>query len=354
MAQAHTLATVATAFGMAAGFLLVSVPPAQASAGSEEGGRTTWTIQPATDDDPDSRVSIRQVMGPGARETDGVVVTNFGPDTASFHVYASDGVVGAEGAFDVLPPDHEPTDGGSWVTFGEVDQARAQPDGTLLIELEPEESAAIPLIIDVPDDARPGDHPAGVVAELAAQADRAVEVTSRIGVRLHLQVEGEMEAQLVAEDVHAQWVPTWNPFAPGSVQVSYVVHNTGHVRLGARTTSEVATAFGLGSSSNTQELREVLPDQRVRMQSEHSLWGLVCSQLMIALQPHVVGEDELEVEPEGGTVTAGVWTVPWAQMALVVIIAVAVIAWRRRRRTAARRVQKRIDAAVAAATSGTG
>ena len=49
----------------------------------------------------------------------------------------------------------------------------------------------LPISVAVPDDAVPGDHPAGIVVALSKEGD-GVTVTHRVGVRLHLQVTGEI------------------------------------------------------------------------------------------------------------------------------------------------------------------
>ncbi|MEK8227936.1 hypothetical protein NKG05_20355 [Oerskovia sp. M15] len=52
-----------------------------------------------------------------------MTVTNFSDHPATFDVYASDGVVTADGQFDLLAAGTTPTDGGSWITLGEGEAA---------------------------------------------------------------------------------------------------------------------------------------------------------------------------------------------------------------------------------------
>ncbi|TGJ94378.1 hypothetical protein DLJ96_19990, partial [Actinotalea fermentans ATCC 43279 = JCM 9966 = DSM 3133] len=78
-------------------------------------------------------------------------------------VYASDGVVTADGQFDLLPAGATPVDGGAWITLGEGDTAGP----TQRVEVAAESSVTVPFTVAVPADATPGDHPAGVVAALA-------------------------------------------------------------------------------------------------------------------------------------------------------------------------------------------
>ncbi|WNB84568.1 hypothetical protein [Cellulomonas sp. ATA003] len=176
--------------------------------------RTTWTIGPAGADGPDSRTSIRHAVDPGETVTDHVAVTNFGPDPATFRVYAGDGVVGDDGAFDIRPRGSEPTDGGRWVTVADAPGASRDADGSLTVALEPETTVVVPVTIAVPQEATPGDHPAGAVAEIVPAGALPVEVSTRVGVRVHLRVTGEIEAGVVARDVRTDWQPSPNPSPP--------------------------------------------------------------------------------------------------------------------------------------------
>ncbi|WP_157612425.1 hypothetical protein [Ruania albidiflava] len=59
-------------------------------------------MRPAQDEEAGDRISVRHEIDPGSRVTDAVEVRNFGAEPATFRIYASDGVVGDSGAFDVL------------------------------------------------------------------------------------------------------------------------------------------------------------------------------------------------------------------------------------------------------------
>lgn len=316
----------------------------------DDTARTTWTVEPANSDGTDGRVSIRHDIDPGDSVSDAVEVRNFGPSAATFRIYASDGVVGDSGAFDILPPGQESTEGGSWVRFEDVPGVSAEPMEVVDLHLEPESSTVIPVSIAVPEDAVPGDHPAGIVAELVPSGDDGVELTSRVGVRLHLRVTGALEAQIVPTDVHTTWRPSWNPFASGSVLVRYQLHNTGNVRLGADSQLHLAGPAGVFGTALTDSRREVLPGQQIPIATDVSLWGLIWSGGEIVVAAHAVGDDALDDEPATTRTALQLWTVPWAQVALLLAGAVVVILLRRRRRSSVRRVQERIDAAVAEAT----
>jgi len=323
-----------------------------AAAAEDSGGATTWSIQPTGADGADARVSLRHTIDPGSSASDSVTVTNFSAQPASFSVYASDGIISDSGDFDLLAPEETPTDGGSWVSVEPVEGSTPRPGGGQVITLGPEAAVTLPVTIAVPADASPGDHPAGIVAELVQDDGDAVQMTSRVGVRVHLRVAGDVVATVMPEDVTATWHPSWNPFAPGVVQVQYALVNEGNVRLGAATATGVAGSFGLGASSATQETREILPGRRAVSSVELTGWPLVFGWGEVTVTPLVVGEDEIAAPTETASTTFTVWTIPWAQLALLALLVIVFLAIRRQRLRSRSLMQARIDAAVAEAVAG--
>ncbi|MBD7918659.1 hypothetical protein H9657_10280 [Cellulomonas sp. Sa3CUA2] len=308
-------------------------------------GTVTWTVQPATAEGPDGRISLRHVLDPGATVTEHVTVTNFSERAATFLVYAADGMVSGSGDFDV-PGAGATADGGAWVELGEVPGAQ-RVDGTLELTLDAGAAVTVPLTITVPADATPGDHPAGVVAELVSGDD--VRLAARVGTRLHLRVAGDVVAALEPQDVVTRWEPSWNPFAPGTVHVSYRVANTGDVRLAARAVTTLAGPFGAGATEDATDVREVLPGQSALVEAELEMWPVVRATGHVDARPWVVGDDVVDAALRTGTAQVTVWAVPWSQLALLVLVVGGVLGVRWWRRRSARQVQARIDAALAEA-----
>ncbi len=340
------LGALALLAGPAVPAVAVSEPsPAATAAGS---GTVTWTVQPATADGPDDRISLRHTVDPGASISEHVAVTNFSDREATFVVYAGDGVVGDSGDFDVPPGEDSRGDAGGWVELGRPVGAERLDGGRLRLRLGPASTVTIPVTITVPVDATPGDHPAGVVAELVDGGSQ-VRLAARVGTRLHLRVTGEIVAVVLPDEVEARWQPSWNPFGRGAVRVRYVVRNVGDVRLGARSSAHLASPGGIGSVEATTEVREVLPDRSAVVETVLPAWPLVRASGRIDVVPLVVGEDVVDVRLEATSTSVTAWTVPWAQLGLIVLLVGAVVLARRQRRRSARRVQAKIDAALAAA-----
>lgn len=347
----RTLATGALVVGAAALPASAALPTATDTDGA--GGGTTWALEPADEDGADGRVSLRHEIEDGASVSDFVVVTNFSAHDATFAVYASDGLVDDDGNFDLLPAETPPQDGGSWVEIGEADGATPRDGGGIVLEAPASSSTVVPVEITVPSGATPGDHPAGVVAELVQGGDTSLQVSSRVGVRLHLRVAGEVVAEITPE-VEATYSPSWNPFAPGTVTVDYTLENTGNIRVGTDVDATVSGLFGIGGGDLSAEHREVLPGQSASGTGEIEVWPLFLGRGEVLATPLGVGEDEVPAVLQPGTVEFRVWTVPWSQLVLLaLLVATPVLVVRARRRSAAR-IQARIDAAVAAAAAEAG
>lgn len=317
---------------------------------SEPTASTTWALRPAADDAPDGRISLRHVIEGGAEAGDLLALTNFSDRPATFAVYASDGTVSPDGNFDVLPSDEAPVGGGAWITVGPVEGSTARAEGGVVLEVAAGATVLVPLLISVPSNATPGDHPAGVVAELV-QGGGGVQLSSRVGVRVHLRVAGDVVAALVPESVTATYTPSWNPFSGGTVTVTVAVANAGNVRLGAETVTSLEGPGGLASTRATDSQREVLPGQAAETTLEIPVAPLFFAWGDVVVQPTVVGEDDVTAALTAGTASFTVWTVPWSQLVLLLLVVGLIVLVRVSRRRNAARVQAKIDAAVAAATA---
>lgn len=321
----------------------------RAAATDDPQAGTTWAVAPSSAEGPDGRVSFRHTIDPGAGVEEYVAVTNFSPTAASFAVYASDGVVTEAGNFDLLPSGEQPVDSGAWVSIGSTEGSTARDGGGIRIEVPASSTTVVPVRIDVPADATPGDHPAGVVAELATGEGSSVQVSSRVGVRLHLRVAGDVVASVVPGSVSTSYAPSWNPFAPGTLTVDYVISNDGNVRLGSTTTTQAAGLLGIGSANASGEHREILPRQETAASTTLSVWPLFFAWGEVTAVPSVVGDDAVQAALVPATTPFTVWTVPWSQLALLALLVVAALVIVRLRTRAEARVQRRIAAAVTAA-----
>lgn len=344
--------TAASASGAGAGADEPDAGDSGADAAAEVGPTargTTWTIEPADAEGNDGRISLRHEIEPGRSATDLVQVTNFSDHEATFRIYASDGVITADGVFDILPPDSAPEAGGSWISVDD------QPAGAAVeITVAASESTTLPISIEVPDHATPGDHPAGVVAELVNQSG-GVTMQTRVGTRVHLRVAGDVVPSLTIQTPTADYRPSWNPVQPGSTVVDYTITNEGNVRLGGTPEFEIGGPFGWGSLAVTgADHREILPGQSVSGRVVlDGVWPLGPTSLSASVTPVAVGDDIVNGPLTSAQTETSFWAVPWIQLAILLLLVLA-LWWRRRRKSRSEKsTQARIDAAVAAAVKET-
>ncbi len=340
--RAALLAAGALVFSLAAApaaSAASAVPAASAAeVSSPEAPAVEWSVVPADGSGPDGRISLRHELEPGTSTGDAIAVTNLSAEAADFIVAAGDGRVGADGAFDVGT--EAPERGGAWVSVEGADI-----DGALTLAAG--ETRVLPVTIAVPADATPGDHPAGIVVGRSA-SDGGVTLTHRVGVRLHLQVAGEIEPALRIDAASASYAPSWNPFALGTLAVEYTVTNTGNVRLGASGALDAAGPLGmLRTGTERGETRELLPGDTATQRVEVGLLPLVLLAGEVIVTPVALGDDRLTL-PDAATSGFSALAMPWSVLVLVVLVVAAVVAAVIAVRAGRRRSQHRIEAAIAA------
>lgn len=293
----------------------------------------TWSVTPATADGPDGRRWVDLVADPGATIEEHLAVTNFGDVPATFALKSADGYLTANGRFNMLPSDQESVDAGTWFTVQET------------VEVGPDETVVVPYSVTVPENATPGDHPAGIAASITSTGTDAsgtnLGVESRVGFRVTTRVTGEVQPVLAVQEVKASYAPSWNPFAAGDLTVSYDVANEGNVRLGAEGEVSTSALFGLGGAHRSPKpVGEVFPggSQRSSVQIA-DVWPLGPVTTTITVTPTPVADDEIDAALEPVTVTVTTWAIPWPQLLLIAIVVVLVVGVRDDRRRRRKRLE---------------
>lgn len=318
----------AVPFFSAAPAAAATVDPAAASPSAAQ-----WSVSPASSAGPDGRISLRHTIDPGAGVDDAIAVSNLGTDSVTYVVAPGDGVVGDSGAFDIAAGD--PQDSGAWITVGGLDAGA--------VTVAPGETRVLPVRIDVPDGATPGDHPAGIVVGVTRSSD-GVAVTNRVGVRVHLQVAGDIVPALRVDDIAATFTPSWIPFAPGVLRVETRVENSGNVRLGALA---AVSGTGVDAASLAGDPAELLPGDTATLVTETSAWPIFALVGTTTVRPVVLGDDPISAPAlvEQGFTTAAV---SWSGLAVLMVAAGAIVAVVIGRRRGGRAGRRGADAAASA------
>ncbi|MFD6094020.1 WxL protein peptidoglycan domain-containing protein [Oerskovia sp. NPDC060338] len=331
--------------GLSALLLALAGGISVAHADAKDPGEVRFSVTTATSDGPDKRRIFDFVAEPGEQIQDQVAVSNHGAGPVTFTMVANDGLFTPMGKFDIRTSDQEPQDSGGWF---EVQPTVDVPAG---------ETVVVPFTITVPENATPGDHPAGIVATITSASTAAgpgVGVESRVGVRVNLRVPGEVTPSLALTDVRATYEPSWNPFSPGSVRVAYGVTNDGNLRVGADQQAHVTGPFGIGDTTidrGTEDVEELIPGtSRSTAFAVAGIWpvGPVTTEITVTPVPVGTGgavDVPVEAPLEPVTVTVTTWAIPWVQILLLAAAAVLVIGLRDNRK----RKKQRLEALLAKA-----
>jgi hypothetical protein len=195
----------------------------------------------------------------------------------------------------------------------------------------------VPIAVTVPAGAHPGDHTAGIIASSKTPGTDAdghhVVFDRRTGTRLYLRVTGPVNPALSVDDLSTEYHAAVNPL-DGSVDVTYTVHNTGNVRLGAHQRVSVSDLFGTVAEHKGPEIVELLPGASLTF---HEHFTGVAATLRVSadvkLTPFApkTSDGTLPKSTEMTTASSSSWAVPWSLLLVLALIGAAVYLVRRRR-----------------------
>ena len=293
-------------------------------------GTATFGIQPAKAKTVDGRAGFSYAATAGAVVHDYVAVSNYSKTALSLHVYATDAYNTATGGYTLLPSTQKATDSGLWITLDET-----------FVTLPSKTTAIIPFTLRVPKDASPGDHAGGIVASLTTMTHDAkgnqIAVESRVGTRVAVRVSGKLTFQLSVTKVSAVYHQSINPFGSGSATVSYVVTNTGDVRLIGTQAVTITSLFG-GSEQSLPipAIKELLPHDSMEVTTQvYNVTPSFAGTARVTVTPEPFpGDIDPPFTEAGGsaTATAGLVAIPWPLIVLILIVlAAALFGWRRHR-----------------------
>ncbi|MGW1770191.1 WxL protein peptidoglycan domain-containing protein [Streptomyces sp. NPDC002104] len=299
---------------------------ASAPAAPAEDRKSTFGVQPAGPKGPDARPHFSYGVTGGATTSDRIAIWNYGEEPLTLAVYASDAVNTLDGGFDLLPAGRAPKDAGSWIKL-DKDKVTVPPKGNVVV----------PFTVTVPRDVPPGDHTGGIVASLAAGAQdgqgNKVRLDQRVGARVYVRAAGTLTPRLEVQQVAASYEGSANPFAEGSATVTYTLRNTGNVRLGARQAVRVNGLFGTSvTAAGAKDLGDLLPGTALTITAKaDGVAQVLRSSAVVSVQP-VAARDGVDPKLPSLTRSVSLWTVPWALLALVLVITGGGLwVWRRRR-----------------------
>src|SRR5699024_6994577 len=165
----HVMTTRLITFAVTLGLALAaSVLTATTALGQPQAPPTRCTATAADEPGPDDRASIQPELAAGPIITEPLPATHTGDRRETLRPTAADRSTTHTGRIGVLASDEDSTEAGSWI------------DTPVEVTVAAGASEVVPFTITEPDQAEPGDHPAGVAASVVAR--QSAEDGTAVGV----------------------------------------------------------------------------------------------------------------------------------------------------------------------------
>jgi hypothetical protein len=322
--------------------------PSPGASGSN--GTVTFGIGPGLIAGTEERPYFSFGATPGAQTTDHVLLVNYAlfPLTLAVYPVQADNTV--DGSIGFLNVDQQPVDVAAWLSVGTTRPLLVQVPGRPTSTSQPGE-VSLPMKLQVPTNAQPGDHVGGIVAALVVKSSGSgehVTLEQRVVTRVYVRVSGPLHPELRVVGLHAVFHSKDATVGAGSVTMTYTVRNTGNVRLAVSQAAQVSGLLGASKKVHPADIEQLLPGGSSKVSVVITkVSPAIRLTAHVALTPAALPGD---VDPVLTSVSAstGVWAVPWALV--IVLVLVAVLEWQRRRRRKRRRLVS-VPAGAAAATS---
>ena len=295
--------------------LSLTAPAHAAPAPLADGHRVTVGIQTATASGADNRGHFVYSAPPTGVIRDYVAVANHSLKKVKVRLLSRDATSTSEAPFVPQESADDPVDVGSWIALGKT-----------TLTLKPRTQTLVPFVLGVPESATPGDHVGAIMVSLLAHepAKPGVYVEHRVGVRVYLRVDGQLEPRLAVTDLSGDWDGAGSVTGRGNTTVSYTLTNTGNVRLGADQLVELSRPLGLtGLSAEPTSIPEILPGGSLVVRATFpSAAGAGPMDASVTVTPMAVTQDSV-----GGLVatTSSVTISAWPGLLLGEILAVLLL-----------------------------
>lgn len=348
-----TLSKISFIMAVMAAWLLVAGTTQAAEYGSI-GGRPTL----ADPNVPNSASWFLYNLSAGQLKEDAVEVQNNGAEAQDLIVYAADSTPSSDGGFALKQQIEAMTGIGDWITFypdalpektvlgsgGIIELCRLQPPATpapnipklsdelvrwcegkktVEVRLDSLTKATVPFIIHIPDQVDVGEHAGAVMiqkkaTERQAGQGSAINLTTRVGVRVYETVPGDIIRQLAI----SKFTVTRHPTRPEYTLV-LGLKNTGNVSLENSSTIQIADTFFKRGNQTITRTMQALPGQELIINTDwpRPIFGRY---RFIASATYKDGD---QVHNLSATPIV-IWVVPWREVIIVLgIILIGLLIW---------------------------
>ncbi|MCL1897942.1 MAG: DUF916 domain-containing protein [Micrococcales bacterium] len=285
----------------------------------------SWALAPMEGAFGKGRANFSYIADPGSQIEDSMVVRNCSSMAIDLQVYPADAYNTPEGHVDLVSADVPQIDLAGWISLNGSEAASG------VVHLAALQQVSLDFSVDVPDDARPGDHTGGLVTSIVQESDQAaLGVESRLALRINVAVTGELTPKLAIDQLQMVNRGSINPLSGGQAVVSYFLVNSGNARLVPTEVITVTGPFGWGERGSSQTLEELLPGGRVERQVAVSgVLPLVRISADVQVDALAVGLGA-EGKPASANQQTRGWSIPWLWLG-VFVTALFLVVWAGRR-----------------------
>ena len=305
-----------------------SPTPSSSSTGTPGGSRppsVTFGIGPSNCKKLDGRPYFSYAASGGTVINDCFALVNISNQTLNLLVYGAAALTNADGSLGYQPDAANRTGAGLWLR---TPLSNGQP----LFSIRRESTLILPFQLDIPANAPPGDHTAGIavglVANVVGKNTKNFKFEQRVVAKVYVRVSGTAVAKLQVSNVHASYSGTLNPFGSGDAKVTYTITNAGNVDLGAKQKISVSGLFGdtgsaidaKGKAYTPPVLPDLIPGSKTTLTVRfHNVLPEVLLKASVRLTP-IALPGSIDPNLKDATGSAHFWAIPWAFIVLILLL----------------------------------
>ena len=302
---------------------LTSVVVAPSGAGAASNG--LWSVFPTAPPGEQAQPYVTPELTPGTQSGGSVTIDNYTGEPLSVDMYAADAFNTAGGGLSLRRQIDPQVGIGRWL---HLDRSH--------VVVAPRSATEVGYVIDTPDNAAPGDHVGGIVAEettgTPARAGAVpITVLEAVGVRVYARVRGPLHPRLSLSRLSVGIPRPLSSQFGGQVtaKVHLTVRDVGNTVVTPTVRVSMTNLLGRTGSKVKVALPELLPGS-----------SLTSTLLVPGVTPLVHLRTSVAAVATGARagMTRQSWAIPWglvalvALVALLVVLAMVVLLRRRRRR----------------------
>jgi hypothetical protein len=298
---------------------------------SSAGPAAFFGLGPASATKIDNRPYFAWGVTPGANLGDYVAIVDFGAQPVTLQVFASNAVSLAHGGTGFLSQGQVLGGPASWITL-------RLPGGSSTVHLAPRSQLIVPIVVQIPKNAPPGDHVGAIIASLTSSAvsknHARVHLVQQVAARAVIRVSGPLHPQLSVSGLSVDYNDPLNPASSNAATLRFTVRNTGNVLLGGKESVAVHGLFGESKTATGPQIPIMLPGgSTTEAVTVRGVYPELFMHGDVRITPLIISG---QTDPGLRTYSASVtfWAVPWILLAIVIVILLLIAAyiWRRRRR----------------------